>query len=76
MFLADAFKYRITVPWNEVHIFTGKLDYPRSDAPNGSSYAVTSDAPQGKRYIHLTRASFLTLYNAKLIPADYEEVTS
>ena len=70
----NAFKYVITVPWSDVHKYTGALDYPRNGAPNGSSYAVTVDATDGNRNIYLTEISFQTLLNHKHIPADYRKL--
>jgi hypothetical protein len=67
----NAFKYRLTVPASEVGVITGILVLARTEAPNGSSFAVTSDAGTGKRNIHLTSTSYRTLTQRKIIPERY-----
>jgi hypothetical protein len=36
--------------------------------PNGSSFAVTADAPRGYRRVWLSQASYQTLIDAHVIP--------
>lgn len=61
MFNFNAFKYSVTVPEGSVQNFIGLLLPSREGAPNGSSFAVTSDAPSGLRRIYMTEASYKTI---------------
>ena len=50
----------------------------RTSAPNGSSFAVTSDARDGFRNVHLSRVSYVTLQEAGFFEGAgnrYETVT-
>ena len=42
----------------------------RDGAPHGSSFVVTSDAPSGYRFLHLSRVSFDTLQKAGFFDFD------
>jgi hypothetical protein len=59
--LPDVFPYRIKVSLDQVPGLITMLSTPRTDAPNGSSFAITSDAPSGFRHIWLSRASYRSL---------------
>jgi hypothetical protein len=56
--LPDAFPYSIIVPEDNVSKLILPLIHPAGNAPNGSSFAVTSDAPEGKRRVWLSDSSF------------------
>ncbi len=60
MFNFNAFKYYIIVPEESVQEVEALLLPGREGAPNGSSFAVTSSAPQGFRCIYMTDASYRT----------------
>jgi hypothetical protein len=68
MYNFDALKYRIKVPEAEVLEIAKVLNTPRPGIPNGSSYAVTSDADRGYRYMYMSEASFQTLSKLHVIP--------
>ena len=55
--LGDSFPYAMEVPVDTVKILVDKLLQPSGRAPNGSSFAVTSDAKQGHRRIWLSEVS-------------------
>jgi hypothetical protein len=59
--LSAAFSYRVEVSLDQVPGITAMLSMPRTDAPNGSSFAVTSDAKQGFRHIWLSEVSMHSL---------------
>jgi hypothetical protein len=61
MYNFDSFYAMITVLESEVLSVAAILNSPRDGVPNGSSFAVTSDAPPGRRNIHLSRVSTETL---------------
>ena len=51
----------------------------RTNVPNGSSFAVTSDARDGFRNVHLSRVSYVTLKKAGFFEGAgnrYENVTA
>jgi hypothetical protein len=56
--LPAVFPYRILVPIDMVPVIISLLSTPYSKMPNGSSFAVTSDAKQNFRYIWLSEASY------------------
>jgi hypothetical protein len=47
---------------------------PSDQHPDGSSFAVTSDAPAGRRTIWLSEASYQTLRAADILPGLYPSV--
>jgi hypothetical protein len=61
MYNFDSFYCIITVRDYSVTTIANILNQPRPGAPNGSSFAVTSDAKKGHRHIHLSRVSYETL---------------
>ena len=61
MFSFSAFEYKIIVPDTTVSMIIELFMRARKEAPNGSSFAVTSDAPQGFRSIYMTKTSCDTL---------------
>jgi hypothetical protein len=66
MFNFDALKYKIIVQEESVRMVTNLFIYKRDGAPNGSSFAVTSDAPNGYRRIYMTEASYQTLKSSDI----------
>jgi hypothetical protein len=56
--LPDVFPYSVVVPEDNVSRLILPLIHTAGNAPNGSSFAVTSDAPEGKRRIWLSDISF------------------
>jgi hypothetical protein len=60
MFNFSAMKYCIIVSEESVQEIVNILLPGREGAPNGSSFAVTSSAPQGFRVIYMTDASYKT----------------
>lgn len=66
MFNFDALKYKIIVPEESVRMVTDLFIYKRDRAPNGSSFAVTSDAPNGYRSIHMTETSYRTFKSSDI----------
>ena len=60
MYNFSAFKYFIIVREVSVQEVVALLLPGREGAPNGSSFAVTSNAPQGFRCIYMTDASYKT----------------
>jgi hypothetical protein len=69
MYNFNAFQYYIIVPEESVQEIVALLLPGRGGAPNGSSFAVTSDAPHGSRCIYLTEASYKTYLSADEIEA-------
>lgn len=67
----SAFKYVIRAPEEEAWEIASLLMRSRPGVPNGSSFAVTSDAPRGRRCIHLSEASYKTLHDLHIIPGLY-----
>lgn len=66
--LPESFPYCIRVPDDLIlEIFTA-LAYPRQAAHNGSSFAITADAPQGHKNVWLSIVSYNTLRNNHIIP--------
>lgn len=68
----DAFKYTISGPEQEMYEISNLLIRSRPGAPNGSSFAVTSNAGPGMRCIHLSETSYRTLTKLNIIPALYQ----
>jgi hypothetical protein len=66
MFNFDALKYKIIVRDDAVRMVTNLLITARKGAPNGSSFAVTSDAPKGYRSIYMTETSYQTFSSSDL----------
>ena len=66
--LPEVFPYLIRVPAHLVDNITHMLASADHGHPNGSSYAVTSDAPSGYRCIWLSEASYRTLLEAHIVP--------
>ena len=60
MYNFNAFKYYTIVPEGSVQEVVAMLLPGREGAPNGSSFAVTSNAPSGFRCIYMTDASYRT----------------
>jgi hypothetical protein len=58
--LPDVFPWRIRVSLDQLPSLVSMLSFPRQDAPNGSSFAVTSDAPSGYRFVWLSEMSYHT----------------
>lgn len=61
--LPEAFPYRATVSQFSAERIAEVLSRRRQGVPNGSSFAITSDAPAGKRYVWLSEISFQTMIN-------------
>ncbi len=66
MYNFNAFKYKIIVRDDAVNMVTSLFIAAREGAPNGSSFAVTSDAPKGYRSIYMTEASYQTFASSEL----------
>jgi hypothetical protein len=60
MFNFKAMKFYIIVREESVQEVVALLLPGREGAPNGSSFAITSSAPQGFRCIYMTDASYQT----------------
>jgi hypothetical protein len=67
--LPEVFPYQVSVPDDLILQIITYLAYPRKEAPNGSSFAITSDAPRGRKNIWLSVVSYTTLVNNHIIPA-------
>ena len=67
--LPEMFPYLIETGPDEVHEITAVLISSRSGVPNGSSYAVTSDASRGRRRLWLSKASYDSLVSLRIVPA-------
>ena len=66
MYNFNAFQYFIIVREESVQEVVALLLPGREGAPNGSSFAVTSNAPHGFRCIYLTDASYKTYVTSNL----------
>lgn len=66
--LPEVFPYIIRVPAHAVDNITRMLASADHGHANGSSFAVTSDAPRGYRTIWLSQASYRTLLDAHIVP--------
>lgn len=73
-FFSASFRYVLTVPEAQVSLIAAFLNMPREGAPNGSSFAVMPDAPDGERNVYLSLISFRTLRDRKLLTANYREL--
>jgi hypothetical protein len=69
--LPEVFPYLIRVPAHALGNITNMLASGGNGHPNGSSFAVTSDAPSGYRTLWLSEASYQTLKAAHIIPGLY-----
>jgi len=69
--LPEVFPYAIRVPVHSVENIIRMLWVSGPQAPNGSSFAVTSDAPNGYRTIWLSDVSYETLHAAHIVPGLY-----
>jgi hypothetical protein len=58
--LPEVFPWRIRVSLDQLPSLVSMLSFPREGAPNGSSFAVTSDAPSGYRFVWLSEMSYHT----------------
>ncbi len=67
MFDFKALEYKITIPAEAVQMVTNLFISSRDGAPNGSSFAVTSDASDGYRSIYMTEASYQTFKSSDII---------
>ncbi|HWI68642.1 MAG TPA: hypothetical protein VNS88_09705 [Nitrospiraceae bacterium] len=74
--LPQVFPYFIDADPDEISALSAMLILPRQSAPNGSSYAVTSDARVGKRRLWLSDVSFQTLIGMRVVPGVYRAETS
>jgi hypothetical protein len=70
--LPSMFPYYIEDTPEDIQALATILILPRQSAPNGSSFAITSDAPRGKRRLWLSEASLKTLTGMRAIPNLYE----
>lgn len=70
--LPPMFPYYIEDTPEDVKALVTILILPRQGVPNGSSFAVTSDAPRGKRRLWLSEASFQTLIGIGAVPDMYQ----
>lgn len=59
--LPSVFPFVVQVPEDYLSRCVRVLNEATDEVPNGSSYAVTSDAPEGYRYLWLSRVSRMTL---------------
>jgi hypothetical protein len=59
--LPQVFPFQISVTLDNLPGVVTMLSTPRTGAPNGSSFAVTSDARQGFRHVWLSEASMTAL---------------
>lgn len=71
MYNFDGLKYVIQGPDSEIADLVKMLITSRPGAQNGSSFAVTSDAPRGLRNVHLSATSYRTLLESGVIPNLY-----
>jgi len=69
--LGQSFPYAIRVPVHSVENIIRMLWVSGPQAPNGSSFAVTSNAPSGYRIIWLSDVSYETLHAAHVVPGLY-----
>lgn len=74
--LPEVFHYAVRIPVFSVENITHMLISGGNGRPNGSSFAVTSDAPSGYRTIWLSEASYRTLIDAHIIPDLYPAMSS
>jgi hypothetical protein len=58
--LPQVFPYRLRCRLDNLASIVIMLSMPRTNAPCGSSFAVTSDAPDGYRFVWLSEASYRT----------------
>ncbi len=65
--LPKVFPYVISGPEKDVLEIIAGLIHPREGMPNGSSFAVTSDAKRGCRRIWLSKVSYDTLVERGVI---------
>lgn len=72
----DAFKYRIEASVEEIQQIAAILTAQRPGVPNGSSFAVTSDARHGQRHLWLSEVSYQTLIGMNIIPDMFQAKTS
>ena len=70
--LPPMFPYYIEDTPEDIQALATILILPRPGVPNGSSFAITSDAPLGKRRLWLSEASLKTLSGMRAVPSMYE----
>jgi hypothetical protein len=73
--LPECFPYALRAPSHSVENIIDMLVKGGPGHPNGSSFAVTSDAPRGYRTLWLSEASYQTLIAAHIVPGTFD-VTS
>jgi len=74
--LPEMFPYVIEALPEEVLEITNVLVSSRPGIPNGSSYAVTSDGKRGQRRLWLSKASYDSLVELRIVPAVFEAMTT
>ena len=67
--LPDIFPHGFQMPEDTVTKLISILIASRDGVLNGSSFAVTSDAPRGFRHIWLSDVSYRTFIESNLIPS-------
>lgn len=74
--LPECFPYALRAPSHSVENIIDMLVRGGPGVPNGSSFAVTADAPRGYRTLWLSEASYKTLVAAHIIPGNFDVVSS